>query len=469
MVDRQIDERTVRGPSSRALAADLGDRQARARELRRARPRSRRRGVATFGTLGLVTVVVIARLLTAASSGTPRPSPRGERATAARASLPRIMASRGAKGSDSGAIPVMPFPVKGQGAVAFGGSGVVAVSKNEHAVPIASLTKMMTAYLVLRAHPLTGNEAGPVLHFTTADHRAWITYSERDLSNVELVNGEVLSEHQLLEALLIPSADNVADVLARWVGGTEARFVAMMNATAVSLGMTDTHYADASGVDPRSVSTAADQALLATVVMRNPVFASIVKLPDAPFPVEGHIWSYNPALGIDGIIGVKSGFTPAAAGCLVAAAWHTVAHRSVLVVAAVTGQPYGLWQAATADEALIKAAAAHIQIVSPFGADLIVASLTVPWSHRHVDLLIPAPVQLAGWGGLRFTSRLVGSAVTTNDLRHGWAAGSVVGGFVVRSQFGPVVELPLELSRAVKAPPRGSVVIRSPMSLGIGS
>ncbi|MGO9558064.1 MAG: D-alanyl-D-alanine carboxypeptidase family protein, partial [Acidimicrobiales bacterium] len=384
-------------------------------------------------------------------------------------SLPRLTALVAATAPISGKLPAMPFPAKGEGAVAFSGTGVVAASPNERPVPIASETKIMTAYLVLQAHPLRGSEQGPTLTFTQSDHDAWMTYSENDLSNVELDKGEVLTERQLLEALLIPSADNVADILARWVGGTEARFVVKMNSAALLLGMTSTHYADASGVDPKTVSTASDQALLGSIMMRNPVFRSIVALNDVPFPVEGEITSYNPVLGYDGIIGVKSGFTQAAGGCLVAAAWRKVGDRRVLVVTSVTGQVLGLGQAGQADVALLNAATAHLQLVSPFGSTVKVASVSIPWSHSTVDASITGPVRVAGWGGLSFSSDLLGAPVTATNLHKGWPAGSVIGEFCVSSQFGPVGEYPVVIERAVAPPPAGSVVVRSPMSLGVGT
>ena len=448
-------------------AADLRARREHIRAVNQARTHARRRAAVLFGILGIVTVAaLVLNLVKSNGSGTP-PLHGKAAAAAARLTLPRLhMALTGA--GSTGALPGMPFPQKGQGAVALLGSGVVASSKNEHPVPIASVTKVMTAYLVLKAHPLTGNAQGPSLHFTAADHQRWINASANNLSNVELVKGESLTERQLLEALLIPSADNVADILAKWTAGSEAAFVAKMNATAKAFGMDHTHYADASGVDPHSVSTAADQALLASIVMRNRVFSSIVALPDVAFPVMGHIWNYNPVLGTEGIVGVKSGFTQAALGCLVTAAWRTVGDRRVLVIAASTGQPLGLGEAGTTDQALLKAASARLQLVSPFGSQTGVANVTIPWSHHAVTASIAEPVRLAGWSGLRYSASLIGARVTEANLQHGWAAGAKVGELVVRSQFGPVAVMPVDLVTAIAPPPAGSIHFRPPVSLAVG-
>ena len=116
-----------------------------------------------------------------------------------------------------------------------------------------------------------------------------------------------MTERQALQALLLPSANNIAAVLARWDAGSADRFVARMNATARSLGMTHTRYTDPSGYDDATVSTAADQVRIVDRAMRLPVFASIVATPSATLPVAGTVHNTNTLLGHDGFVGVKTG------------------------------------------------------------------------------------------------------------------------------------------------------------------
>ena len=142
-------------------------------------------------------------------------------------------------------------------------------------------------------------------------------------------------------------------MLATWDAGSIWRFVEKMNAAAKSLGLSSTHYADASGVNPLSVSTAADQAKFAADLMGDAVVRNIVRRSHVAFPVVKTIWNANPAVGVDGILGVKSGWTLRANGCLVTAVWRTVRLHGVLVIAATLGQPDGLWNAAHLDEALL--------------------------------------------------------------------------------------------------------------------
>src|SRR5262249_56947633 len=115
-----------------------------------------------------------------------------------------------------------------------------------------------------------------------------------------------------LQALLIPSANNIAAVLARWDAGSEDRFVARMNATARSLGMTRTRYTDPSGYDDATVSTAADQVRIVERAMGMPVFASIVAMQTTTLPVAGTVQNTNALLGRDGFVGVKTGSDDAA-------------------------------------------------------------------------------------------------------------------------------------------------------------
>ena len=112
---------------------------------------------------------------------------------------------------------------------------------------MASLTKIMTAVIVLEDHPL-GHGSGPTFTMTAADHAAWIRSVEQGDSSLEVVAGERLTERQLLEGLMIPSACNIADYLAVWDAGSIAAFVRKMNATATAFGLAQTHYADASGL-----------------------------------------------------------------------------------------------------------------------------------------------------------------------------------------------------------------------------
>src|SRR5205085_6064932 len=116
------------------------------------------------------------------------------------------------------------WPADGQAAVQVGRSRAQA-GPNQHAAPIASIAKVMTAYLVLRDHPLRPLENGPTITLTDADVADTDRRRGQQESVVPIAAGERLTERQALQAALLPSANNIAAVLARWDAGSTNRFV----------------------------------------------------------------------------------------------------------------------------------------------------------------------------------------------------------------------------------------------------
>ena len=238
-----------------------------------------------------------------------------------------------------GKVPSTVWPADGQAAFVQTGQSQIQTGPNQHAAPIASVAKVMTAYLVLQDHPLRLGEDGPTITLTDAD----VADTDRRLrqreSVVSIAAGEQLTELQALQALLLPSANNIAAVLARWDAGSVNRFVARMNATARSLGMTHTRYTDPSGYDDATVSTAADQVRVVDRAMRLPVFASIVATPSATLPVAGTVHNTNTLLGQNGFVGVKTGSDDAAGGCFAFRAIRWIDGKPTRITGVVLGQP----------------------------------------------------------------------------------------------------------------------------------
>jgi len=197
----------------------------------------------------------------------------------------------------------------------------------------------MTAYLVLRDHPLRAVEDGPTITLTDDDVADTERRRGRRESVVPVAAGEQLTERQALLALLLPSANNIAAVLARWDAGSTERFVARMNAAARSLHLSHTRYTDPSGYDDATVSSAADQVRLVARAMRLPGFASIVARSSATLPVAGTVHNTNVLLGHDGFVGVKTGSTTAAGGCFAFRAVRWIDGKRTTITGVVLGQP----------------------------------------------------------------------------------------------------------------------------------
>ena len=337
-------EEPVRRAAPRTYRARgrLGRRTYRAR--RRLRPGIRRRALGALLALILVAapLVVVDRLL----GGDGRPHAGQSQTLEA---PPRIQ------------MPAGEWPERGQAAIVLG-AGRVAASPGQQPAPIASLAKVMTAYLTLARFPLGAGDDGFTMTVTAAQAQAVAEEADEGQSVVAVRAGERLSERQLLEALLIPSGNNIARVLAVGVGGSEAGFVAEMNAEARALGMGATTYTDPSGFDPGTVSTAADQLRVFRRAMRSPVFRQIVSMPSVTLPVAGTLTNFNPLLDA-GFFG-KTGSDSAAGGCLAFFTRVAVGGRRRTAVGVVMGQGEGsdtaglLAAAGEAAEGLVAAAAA---------------------------------------------------------------------------------------------------------------
>jgi D-alanyl-D-alanine carboxypeptidase (penicillin-binding protein 5/6) len=232
----------------------------------------------------------------------------------------------------------VPWPSHGQSAIAVLGAGRRVSDSEAQPVPIASIAKVMTAYVVLTRFPLAGQQAGFTLSLNDFEAEQATSDAAQGQSYLSVVPGEQLTERQALEALLLPSANNIAMALAVRVAGTLTAFVSLMNRDAASLGMHHTTYTDPSGLAPTTVSTAADQLRLAKVALRVPALREIAGLSRAALPVAGTISNTDTLLGRDGIVAGKTGSDAAAGGCFVFLARRHVGDARVSVVGVVLGQ-----------------------------------------------------------------------------------------------------------------------------------
>jgi D-alanyl-D-alanine carboxypeptidase len=306
--------------------------------------------------------------------------------------------------SASSALPghfSVKFPKQGESAIGTENFGVITSTPNQAPVPIASVTKIMTAYLVLKAHPLQPGQDGPTLTMNAQDESGY----QNDLSNgysvLKVEAGETLTERQLLEGLMLPSGDNIADTLGRWVSGSNTAFVAKMNETAQSLGMTKTHYADASGVSEATVSNAVDQIKIAQVAMKDPEFRKIVAMPQVTLPVAGTVYNVNGMLGKHRIVGIKTGSTSAAGGCFVSAAPVVVGDETHYIIGAVLGQQtlQSLQSALEANGDILDQVRPQFKLFTISEPASGFGQITTSW-HSNSTLKAAKPVQIFGYPGM---------------------------------------------------------------------
>ncbi|MCF3166569.1 MULTISPECIES: D-alanyl-D-alanine carboxypeptidase family protein [Streptomyces] len=233
----------------------------------------------------------------------------------------------------------LPWPDEGQASVAVEGVGSLGTRGEQKPVPIASLTKVMTAYVILGEHPMRAGTPGAAV---VADQRA----ADESYSSVEttapVLAGRTYTQRRLLELMMVPSGNNIARLLARWDAGQERAFVAKMNRAAAGLGMRATTYTGASGMEASTRSTSDDQLRLARAAMKDPVFRQIVATASVTAPGTGATFrNTNRLLGHDGVIGLKTGSSTPAGGNLAWAATQRIAGTTRLVVGVVLHQRAG--------------------------------------------------------------------------------------------------------------------------------
>jgi serine-type D-Ala-D-Ala carboxypeptidase (penicillin-binding protein 5/6) len=235
-------------------------------------------------------------------------------------------------------------------------------------VPIASATKLMTALLTLEHVRHLGRV------FTAPNY-----YASAVDSQIGLVPGERMSVHDLLIALMLPSADDAAEDLAFNVGaGSVGHFIGMMNVRARQLGLTHTHYSTPIGLDtPGNYSSASDLATLASYdLTHSPFFARVVALPSAVLHTGSHprfVVNRNDLVGrVPWINGVKTGHTSGAGYVLVGSGTRD----GMTLLSAVLGTP----SEAARDSstlALLSYGFANFQLVTPVRAGAVLARPTV--------------------------------------------------------------------------------------------
>jgi serine-type D-Ala-D-Ala carboxypeptidase (penicillin-binding protein 5/6) len=336
------------------------------------------------------------------------------------------------------AVPVLaaPPPVTGRAfLVENGATGEVLLARNADArVPIASITKLMTVLLTLE-HTRPDD-------VVTVDPVA----AEVGESSANLRAGERLTVRELLEAALIQSANDAADALAIYVGhGSEARFVAMMNARARQLGLKDTHYVRPDGLDaPGHVSSAHDVTLLARILMHRPLVRQIVRRRAATISGGRTLHTWNDLLSsYPGIFGVKTGHTSAAGWSEVAAARRT----GVTVYATLLGSPDRSTRNADLVE-LLDWGFARYRPAAMVVKGHAYARAELGYGHEPVSLVAAGSLTPTVRTGLPLVWRLVAADAADLPVSRGQTLGQIR----VYQRGRLLGSVPLVASRSVKGP-----------------
>ncbi|MFE7572619.1 D-alanyl-D-alanine carboxypeptidase family protein [Streptomyces sp. NPDC057539] len=353
----------------------------------------------------------------------------------------------------------MPWPAEGQGAVEVEGVGTIGMYGQQKPAPIASVAKVMTAYVILKDHPITGEQVGPEIE---VDKKAGEEANRPDESTAPIREGQEFTQKQMLQLLMIPSGNNAARLLARWDAKSESAFVEKMNAAAKDLGMTNTTYTDPSGLESSTVSTATDQLKLGKAVMQNDVFREIVNLPQVEIPgIDNLIINNNSILLEPGVSGIKTGSSTPAGGNLLWSANTIVDGQNRRIIGMVMGaqDAVKLWDklelAIQNSLKLIKSAQDGVTSATVVKKGDVVGYVDDGLGGR-TPVVSTKDLKAVGWGGLQVKLDLTEGK---EPVPHTAASGTVVGEVTVGTGAGRV-SAPVALQEELAEPGFGAKLTR---------
>jgi len=338
------------------------------------------------------------------------------------------------------------WPARGVAALGAQGFGVLATHGAQSPRPTASIAKIITTLAIMEKHPLKPGQQGPSITMTKADVDLFNKYFGMGGSYVKVEEGEKITERQALEAILLPSANNMADSMATWAFGSMDNYIAYANAMVKRLGLTQTTVAvDASGFSPKTTSTPSELIRLGELVMRNPALAQIVSERSATIPVHGIIYSANSRLGYNNIIGIKTGLTDQAGGCFLFAAKYSIdGGKEITLIGVIMGEQT-LRDALNDSEPLLNSAKHYFKVQTPIKAGDTFASLTTPWLST-ANVVARTDVSLVTWQGKPLTPR-----VELAKIGGSLPAGTQVGTALV-SSGNNTATTPLVLKESISGP-----------------
>ncbi|MGX2995271.1 D-alanyl-D-alanine carboxypeptidase [Streptomyces sp. JNUCC 64] len=350
----------------------------------------------------------------------------------------------------------LPWPEEGHGWMDVNGVGTMDRFGEQKPVPIGSVAKAMTAYVILKEHPLKpGADGAKIPVDRKAEEQGGLDSVGESTLNT-LKEGDEITQKDAIAAIMIPSANNIARLLARW-DSSEKEFVAKMNQAAEDLGMENTTYTDPSGLNETTVSTAEDQVKLGHELVRMKALTDITKLPVWTDQTGKEWQNYNRLVPYDGAIGIKTGTTTKAGGNLLFAGTKKVGGETAIVVGAILGQH----KPPIIDTVNAVSKTAMIAAQGAVKADVILKKGAVV---GHVDdglgtrtpVVVTEDVSAVGFAG--HTVKVELSAA--KDLAHSAAAGERVGTLKVGDGSGGAVEVPVALQSAKSEPGFGPKLTR---------
>lgn len=331
------------------------------------------------------------------------------------------------------------WPADGPAAVAVDGfestaaatDGTLASTTDE--APLASITKLVTALMVLDSQPLALGESGPEYSFTSRDRSTYWNYRARGESALDVPVGGSLTEYQMLQGLLIGSANNYAARLAEQFWPTDEVFESAATDWLRTHGVSGITVVEPSGIDSDNVGTPAGVIALSRKALEDPVIAEIVATASVDLPGAGEVENTNDLLVDPGVVGIKTG-TLFVNGQEV----HDLATAKDITVGDTTVRAYATVLAQASDDERNSAARALLagleaELSTPYviPAGTVVGSVETAWGSSS-QLRTTADAAVVLWNGAASTSA---SALAIDE----WDAGSPAGTFTLSGPVGSTI------------------------------
>ncbi len=306
-------------------------------------------------------------------------------------------------------------------------AGIWATSGADESRPIASITKLITALVILDAKPLAASDdPGPTLTFDKADHDLYDKYYVLGATIAKMPTGSSLSLHDVLETMLVVSACNYAEAAAGWAFGSQSGFLAAARSWLAANGLEHTTIVEPTGIDARNVSTPRDLLALGRLAMANPAIADIVASETLDVPGLEFRSNTNTLLGVSGVYGVKTGTLEGSGSNLLFAAHLPTGAGALDILGVLLG---GTSHDAVDREirAWLESIAAGFQRVTVGEAGLTVGTVSSAWGEQ-ARMVLESGGSLQLWSNtevaVSMTAPTVTSAVTGQQVASvTWTAG----------------------------------------------
>lgn len=404
--------------------------------VRRRKQRRRR------GTIALIVAVAVA-----AGSG-------GYAAFALTAPIGTAQLDAQAPDVETPPLAQIALPVEGAYAVSVAGaddylgseaSGIWASGGGDEARPIASISKIITALVVLNAKPLAdANDPGPTLTFDKDDHALYDKYYVLGATIAAMPTGSSMSQRQALEAMLIVSACNYAEAVSTWAFGSQSAFLRATRDWLAANGLTSTTIVEPTGIDARNTSTPTDLIALAKIAMANPVIAQIVGMTTLNVPNIPPGLNTNTLLGVEGITGLKTGTLEESGSNLLFSATVDVGAGEPLSVVGVILGSFSRDSVNLDVRGLLRSIREGFQTVTLGEAGQQIGTYSTPWGES-ADIVLGEGASVLTWSDATITAEFTATPLTTGS------DGDVVG-TVTWTVGSDTVTAPLVLAGTIEPP-----------------